>query len=106
MSGSIAPHVGNTSRVSSTLGYWASVAMLGLGALLHLAALATLPPGLHSDEAFHLLRALDIVNGVELPRYITGNQGNEPLMAYLSAGVIAIVGPVPWASRLVSPLPV
>lgn len=78
------------------------VAVLGLGALLHLSALATLPPGLHSDEAFHMLRALDIVNGVDLPRYITGNQGNEPLMAYLSAVIIAIVGPVPWASRLVS----
>lgn len=82
--------------------YGLYAAVLGLGALLHLSALATLPPGLHSDEAFHMLRALDIVNGVDLPRYITGNQGNEPLMAYLTAGAIAIVGPVAWASRLVS----
>ncbi len=78
------------------------VAVLVLGAYLHLSALTTLPPGLHTDEAFHMLRALDIVNGVDLPRYITGNQGNEPLMAYLSAIIIAMVGPVPWASRLVS----
>lgn len=93
---------GRPSRRRPLRHYSPWVAVLGLGALLHLSALATLPPGLHSDEAFHMLRALDIVNGVDLPRYITGNQGNEPLMAYLSAGVIAIVGPVAWASRLVS----
>lgn len=82
--------------------YWLWVGTLALGAGLHLAGLTRIPPGLHSDEAFHMLRALDILHGVDFPRYITGNQGNEPLMAYLAAGVIAITGPVPWASRLVS----
>lgn len=96
--------VGSHARLTLAMGmkYWFSVATLALGAVLHLAALDTIPAGLHTDEAFHLLRAQDILSGADLPRYITGNQGNEPLFAYLAAGVIAIIGPVPWAGRLVS----
>lgn len=98
------PWAGSHARLALAMAtrYWFSVATLALGALLHLAALDTIPAGLHTDEAFHLLRAQDILSGADLPRYITGNQGNEPLFAYLAAGVIAIVGPVPWAGRLVS----
>jgi hypothetical protein len=79
-----------------------SVAVLLLAAGLRLWGIAELPPGLHHDEAFHLLQAEQIANGEALPVYITGNQGNEPLFAYLSAVAIWILGPVSWAGRLVA----
>ncbi len=96
--------VSKTSYGRAARHYGLYVAILALGTVLHLAAIDSLPAGLNSDEAFHMLRAQDIVNGIALPRYITSNQGNEPLMAYLTAVAIAILGPVPWASRLVSAL--
>jgi hypothetical protein len=77
-----------------------SIAVLLLAAGLRLWRIAELPPGLHHDEAFHLLQAQQIANGEALPVYITGNQGNEPLFAYLSAVAIRILGPVSWAGRL------
>ena len=77
-----------------------STAVLVLAAAFRLWRLAELPPGLHSDEAFHLLNAQLIAAGRELPIFITGNNGNEPLFAYLSAIPLLILGPVTWAGRL------
>ncbi len=79
-----------------------SVAVLVLAAGLRLWGLADLPPGLNYDEAFHLLQAQHIAEGHALPVYITGNQGNEPLFAYLSSVAIRILGATSWAGRLVA----
>jgi len=79
-----------------------STAVLLLAAVFRLWQISTLPPGLHSDEAFHLLNAQLIASGRSFPVYITGNNGNEPLFAYLSAITLLILGPVTWAGRLTS----
>ena len=71
-----------------------------LAAVFRLWQIAEIPPGLHSDEAFHLLNAQMIARGENFPVYITGNNGNEPLFAYLSAITLLILGPVTWAGRL------
>lgn len=76
--------------------------MLILAATLRLWRIPSLPPGLHHDEAFHLLRAQEIARGESLPVYLTGNQGNEPLFAYLSAITVSMLGPTAWAGRLTS----
>lgn len=76
--------------------------VLLLAAALRLWALAELPPGLHHDEAFHLLSARAIVEGAGVPVYITGNQGNEPMFAYLASAAMRLLGAAPWAGRVVS----
>lgn len=89
-----------TKRASTY--FWLSVTVVGLAAVLRLGGLAQTPPGLHVDEAYHLLRAQDLVLGRDFFVYIPGNQGNEPMQAYLSAVALVILGPVSWAGRFVS----
>jgi len=79
-----------------------SVGVLVVAAGLRLWHISQTPPGLHYDEAFHLLRAQEIAHGASFPAYITDNQGNEPLFAYLSSIPLLILGPVPWAGRLMA----
>jgi 4-amino-4-deoxy-L-arabinose transferase-like glycosyltransferase len=79
---------------------WLCIAALLMAAGFRLWAIAELPPGLNSDEAFHLLQAQQIDRGGYFPVYITGNDGNEPLMAYSAALLLLILGPVTWAGRL------
>src|SRR5262249_4661708 len=78
----------------------ASTATLLLAAVFRLWRIAELPPGLHGDEAFHLLNSRLIATGQSFPVYITGNNGVEPAFAYLSAITFLILGPVTWAGRL------
>ncbi len=77
-----------------------SIGVLALAAFLRLWQIAQLPPGLHHDEAFHLLRAQEIMRGEALPVYNTSNNGNEVLITYLAAFTLSILGPVTWAGRL------
>jgi hypothetical protein len=80
-----------------------SAAILLLAAGWRLWGIAEIPPGLHDDEAFHLLNAQAIALGQALPVYITGNNGNEPGFAYLAAVARLILGPaVAWTGRLVA----
>lgn len=76
--------------------------ILLLAAFMRLAQIDRVPPGMDNDEAFHLLRAQEIVHGESLPIYITGNNGNDPLYAYTAAMGIALVGPTLWAGRLMA----
>jgi hypothetical protein len=76
------------------------VAVLLLAAVFRLWQIAEVPPGLNSDEAFHLLQAQRIDRGQYFPAYITGNDGNEPLFAYSAALTLLLLGPVTWAGRL------
>lgn len=82
--------------------YWLSIGVVALAAVLRLWGLASLPPGLHYDEAFHLLSAQAMLAGRGVPIYITGNQGNEPMQAYLATLTLTMLGSVPWAGRLIS----
>ncbi|MEP7359471.1 MAG: glycosyltransferase family 39 protein, partial [Anaerolineales bacterium] len=77
-----------------------STAVLLLAAAFRFWRLAELPPGLHSDEAFHLLNAQLIASGRDFPVFFTGNNGNEPLFAYLDTIPVLILGPITWAGRL------
>jgi 4-amino-4-deoxy-L-arabinose transferase-like glycosyltransferase len=79
---------------------WLCLGALLMAAAFRLWGIAELPPGLNSDEAFHLLQAQQIDRGGYFPVYITGNDGNEPLMAYSAALMLLILGPVTWAGRL------
>ncbi len=79
-----------------------AVGVLLIAALFRLWRISQTPPGLHHDEAFHLLRAQEIVRAEVFPVFITDNQGNEPLFAYLSSLTLLMLGPVPWAGRLMS----
>jgi 4-amino-4-deoxy-L-arabinose transferase-like glycosyltransferase len=79
-----------------------AVGILLLAAMMRLWQIASLPPGMDNDEAFHMLRAEEILRGEALPIYITGNNGNEPLYAYTAAIGLALVGSTAWAGRLMA----
>ncbi len=57
------------------------------------------PPGLHTDEAANGLDAMTILNG-QHPIFFPNNSGREPLFLYLQAGMMALLGPTPFALRL------
>ena len=90
---------------------WRSPARAGLAlalvtvvaALLRLAAIDTLPPGLYRDEAYNGLDALRVLRG-ETPIFFEANNGREPLYIYLLAASVGILGRSPGALRLVSAL--
>ena len=82
------------------LRWWLCLAVLLIAAVFRLWKIAELPPGLNSDEAFHLLTAERIDRGGYFPAYVTGNDGNEPLFAYSAALTLLLLGPVTWAGRL------
>jgi 4-amino-4-deoxy-L-arabinose transferase-like glycosyltransferase len=79
-----------------------AVVILILAAVMRLGQITTLPPGMDNDEAFHMLRAEEILRGEALPIYITGNNGNEPLFAYIATIGLALVGATAWAGRLMA----
>ena len=72
-----------------------------LAAFLRLFLLTSVPPGLTHDEADHGLSAWGVVEG-ERPIYFTVGYGREPLYDYLTAFVMAPLGPTFLAQRLVS----
>ncbi|HEX6386620.1 MAG TPA: hypothetical protein VF177_18275 [Anaerolineae bacterium] len=100
--------------------------ILLLAAGLRLWKLDTLPPGLYHDEAYNGLDALSLLEGKTFPRFyegwelyaqdahagrepvptrfpvfFEGNYGREPLHIYLMALSIKVLGPTPFAIRLV-----
>ena len=79
-----------------------SCGVLLLAATLRLWLIAHLPEGLYIDEAYHLLRAQEIIRSQTLPVFITGNNGYEPLFVYLVTVMLPILGPVTWVGRLVA----
>jgi len=70
-----------------------------LGAVLRVAALGQIPPGLYHDEAYNGLDALEVLSG-HWSVYFAANHGREPLYIYLSALPLAILGRTPAALRL------
>jgi hypothetical protein len=66
---------------------------------LRLYQITNVPPGLTHDEADHGISAWGVVNG-QRPIYFTIGYGREPLYDYLSAGLMALLGPTYLAGRL------
>jgi hypothetical protein len=66
---------------------------------LRLYQITDVPPGLTHDEADHGISAWGVVNG-QRPIYFTVGYGREPLYDYLSAGLMALLGPTYLAGRL------
>ena len=86
------------SRASSRYRGWLWL-ILFTAACLRLYQITTVPPGLTHDEADHGLSAWGVVEG-ERPLYFTIGYGREPLYDYISAGLMALVGPTYLAGRL------
>jgi len=70
-----------------------------LAAALRLFALDRVPPGLYYDESANGVDAIRVLQGIH-PIFFVGNQGREPLIIYLQATTIALIGPSPLALRL------
>jgi 4-amino-4-deoxy-L-arabinose transferase-like glycosyltransferase len=75
------------------------VLILLAAAVLRLAAIDDIPPGLTHDEADHGLDAWGVVQGVR-PIYFTVGYGREPLYDYSTAVLMSFLGPTYLAGRL------
>jgi 4-amino-4-deoxy-L-arabinose transferase-like glycosyltransferase len=73
--------------------------ILFLAALLRLATLPGVPPGLQHDEVFHGHDAVTVLLGYR-PLYFSSNAGNEPLFIYLMSLTIGLFGHDAWGIRL------
>lgn len=83
---------------------WLAMGLVtGVGAILRLAELDALPPGLYRDEAYNGLDALQVLAG-RTPIFFEANHGREPLFIYVLAASVAIWGRSPGALRIVSAL--
>lgn len=88
-------------RGRAELGALAAILVLAAG--FRLWALASVPPGLHHDEAIYGYGALRVLNG-ERPIWFAAGGGREPLFMYLLAPSIALLGTTAFAIRLVAAL--
>jgi 4-amino-4-deoxy-L-arabinose transferase-like glycosyltransferase len=75
--------------------------VLLIASVLRLVSLHTLPPGLHHDEAWYAVDALDVLQGHHAI-YFENNTGREPLYIYLVALSYELLGPGTLQLRLVS----
>lgn len=82
---------------------WALALIVLLAAVLRLAAIDRLPPGLYHDEAYNGLDALNVLRG-ETSLFFEANNGREPLFIYLTALSVGLLGPTPGALRVVAAL--
>ena len=60
------------------------------------------PPGLHFDEAFEAVQAIDVLHGRGYPVFFEGNFGVEPTFIYLVALFFRFFGVTHLAGRLVA----
>jgi hypothetical protein len=63
--------------------------------------LPSIPPGLWRDEAYNAMDARWLWETGSLPLFLVGNTGREPLLHYLGAPLLALLGNMPYAFRLV-----
>lgn len=78
--------------------------VLGIVALaFRVIGLATIPPGLHHDEAWNGLDAQTISLAFH-PIFFTHSTGREPIFLYVQALSMALFGPTPFALRVVAAL--
>ncbi len=99
-----ASDVPSGGRDLSTAGYLALLGTIGLASLaLRGVDLATIPPGLHFDQAANGLLALEILQG-KRPVFFSAYTGREAFFMYLVAAISALLGPGVVALRLASAL--
>ncbi|KAA3664531.1 MAG: hypothetical protein DWQ04_05240 [Chloroflexi bacterium] len=80
--------------------HWVLLLLVLLTAVsLRLYNITSAPPGLTHDEADHGITALGILQG-EGAIYFTIGHGREPLYDYVTAAVMAVIGPTYLAGRL------
>lgn len=79
----------------------AFVAVVLFGALLRIARLHSIPPGLFFDEAANLFDISDVLNGAH-PLYFPRNNGREPFFFYWASLFASVWGLTPFAIRLAS----
>ena len=72
--------------------------------VLRLWRLDQLPPGLWYDEAVNGVDIRMVLSGQGLPVYFASNNGREPLFIYLQALSTLLLGPTPYALRIVPAL--
>jgi len=65
----------------------------------HLVSAENIPPGLHHDEAFNALDAFHLPE-MGWPVFFPSNSGREPLLIYIIAAFMRLIGPNMWAIRL------
>jgi 4-amino-4-deoxy-L-arabinose transferase-like glycosyltransferase len=80
------------------------IALILASAGLRLWRLPELPPGLWYDEAYNGMDALRMLETHVFQVFFLGNHGREPMIHYLSALSVAVLGATPYALRLVSAL--
>lgn len=91
----------NTPDVANPLRRYGWLLLILLTAVfLRLYQLPAVPPGLTHDEADHGLTALAILNDGARDIYFTVGYGREPLYDYLTAALMAGIGPTYLAGRL------
>ena len=61
-----------------------------------------LPPGFLSDEAYNVVDVVEMLETGSRPLFFTRNNGREPLFLYLQAASVALLGPTPFAARVVA----
>jgi 4-amino-4-deoxy-L-arabinose transferase-like glycosyltransferase len=86
-------------RLSKRLPLLLTVTALAAG--LRLYRLADYPPGLHYDEAFHHVFALEIMDGYH-PLYFPENNGDDAMFPYMVALLFSAVGATTIGGRIVS----
>lgn len=91
---------GNLSRWAE----WGLLAVIvTVGIFLRLWQIDAIPPGMHYDETINGLNALGILKRQSFPVYFTWDgAGREPLLMYLIAGSVAVLGPTVLALKLPS----
>jgi 4-amino-4-deoxy-L-arabinose transferase-like glycosyltransferase len=75
-----------------------------MAAWLRLWHLAEVPPGFWYDEAYEAMDALWMLDTGQPQIFFVGNNGREPMMAYLGALSMSLLGATPYSLRLVSAL--
>lgn len=85
------------------MGWAAPIAIVALAAFLRMYRLDSVPPAFSFDEAAHAVDALDILAGHHF-LFSPKLQGVESFFMYCVAGAFYLMGPSPFAQRLVSAL--
>ena len=80
--------------------FLAAITLLAICARFY--RITELPPGLHFDEAFESVQALNVARGQGFPVFFEGNYGVDPAFIYLIALSHALFGPSAIAGRVIA----